>query len=237
MPRDLRALSTTTGSPSFDRRGLLRLLHLLWPQNEPGFRLRLTITIALLAAAALLNALVPLLFAAAIDHLSVNRAALAAPLAILAGYVLLQWLARVLNESRWALYGPIDQRLQRRLALRAVEHLHGLSLRFHLGRRTGEISRILDNGLKGLREVPVRRDLSDSAVRGRDRVRGHGPVVAGRSGVRRHPARHADRLWHGGDRVGVAARAPAPGGRARRTARRSTACSTTRPSSISTASS
>jgi ATP-binding cassette subfamily B protein len=66
--------------------------------------------------------------------------------------VVLQWLARVLNESRWALYGPIDQRLQRRLALRAIEHLHGLSLRFHLGRRTGEISRILDNGLKGLRE-------------------------------------------------------------------------------------
>jgi ATP-binding cassette subfamily B protein len=87
-----------------------------------------------------------------IDHLSVDHAALAAPLAILTGYVVLQWLARVLNESRWALYGPIDQRLQRRLALRAIEHLHGLSLRFHLGRRTGEISRILDNGLKGLRE-------------------------------------------------------------------------------------
>jgi ATP-binding cassette, subfamily B, heavy metal transporter len=152
MPRDLRALSTTTGSPHFDRRGLVRLLHLLWPRGEPGFRLRLAVTIALLAGAALLNAVVPLLFAAAIDHLSADHAALAAPLAILAGYVLLQWLARVLNESRWALYGPIDQRLQRRLALRAIEHLHGLSLRFHLGRRTGEISRILDNGLKGLRE-------------------------------------------------------------------------------------
>src|SRR5918994_1785491 len=130
MPRDLPALSTTTGSPRFDRRGLLRLLHLLWPRHEPGFRLRLVVTIALLAGAALLNALV----------------------AILVGYVLLQWLARVLNESRWALYGPIDQRLQRRLALRTIEHLHGLSLCFHLGRRTGEISRILDNGLKGLRE-------------------------------------------------------------------------------------
>lgn len=152
MPRDLRALSTTTGSQSFDRRGFLRLLHLLWPRHEPGFRVRLAVTIALLAGAALLNAVVPLLFAAAIDHLSADQAALAAPLAILAGYVLLQWLARVLNESRWALYGPIDQRLQRRLALRAIEHLHGLSLRFHLGRRTGEISRILDNGLKGLRE-------------------------------------------------------------------------------------
>ena len=152
MPRDLRALSTTTGSPSFDRRGLMRLLHLLWPRDEPGFRVRLGFTIALLAGAALLNAIVPLLFAAAIDQLNVDQAALAAPLAILVGYVLLQWLARVLNESRWALYGPIDQRLQRRLALRAIEHLHGLSLRFHLGRRTGEVSRILDNGLKGLRE-------------------------------------------------------------------------------------
>jgi ABC-type multidrug transport system fused ATPase/permease subunit len=102
--------------------------------------------------AALLNALVPLLFAAAIDHLSADRAALAVPIAILIACVLLQWLARVLNESRWALYGPIDQRLQRLLALRAIEHLHGISLRFHLGRRTGEISRILDNGLRGLRE-------------------------------------------------------------------------------------
>jgi ATP-binding cassette subfamily B protein len=152
VPRDLRALSTTTGAPSFDRRGLLRLLQLLWPKDEPGFRLRLGATIALLAGAALLNALVPLLFAAAIDRLSVDHAALAAPLAILSGYVLLQWFARLLNESRWALYGPIDQRLQRRLALRAIEHLHDLSLRFHLGRRTGEISRILDNGLSGLRE-------------------------------------------------------------------------------------
>jgi ATP-binding cassette subfamily B protein len=138
--------------PRFDRGGFVRLLRLLWPQDEPGFRVRLGATVGLLAGAALLNAAVPMLFAAAIDHLSGDHAALAAPLAILSGYVVLQWLARVLNESRWALYGPIDQRLQRRLALRAIEHLHGLSLRFHLGRRTGEISRILDNGLKGLRE-------------------------------------------------------------------------------------
>jgi ABC-type multidrug transport system fused ATPase/permease subunit len=137
--------------PRFDRGGLLRLLRLLWPRDEPGFRMRLAATMALLAGAALLNAVVPLLFAAAIAHLSVDHAALAAPLAILSGYVVLQWLARVLNESRWALYGLIDQRLQRRLALRAIEHLHRLSLRFHLGRRTGKISRILDNGLKGLR--------------------------------------------------------------------------------------
>lgn len=110
----------------FDRSGFLRPLRLLWPHDEPGCRIRLGAAVALLAGAALLNAVVPLLFAAAIDHLSVDHAALAGPLAILTGYVVLQWLARVLNESRWALYGPIDQRLQRRLALRAIEHLHGL---------------------------------------------------------------------------------------------------------------
>ncbi|HZA67710.1 MAG TPA: ABC transporter ATP-binding protein/permease [Geminicoccaceae bacterium] len=152
MPRDLN-VRATTGPAAIDRKTLFRLLQLLWPRGEPGFRLRFALTIGLLAGAALLNALVPLLFAAAVDHLSVDRAALAAPLAILVGYVVLQWLSRILNESRWALYGPIDQRLQRRLALRAIEHLHDLSLRFHLARRTGEISRILDNGLKGLREL------------------------------------------------------------------------------------
>jgi ABC-type transport system involved in Fe-S cluster assembly fused permease/ATPase subunit len=151
MPRDLTALSRTTGG-GFDRGALGQLLRMLWPKDEPGFRLRFALTIGLLSAAALLNAVVPLLFAAAIDRLTTAQAAVAAPIAILVGYVLLQWLARVLNESRWALYGPIDQRLQRRLALRAIEHLHGLSLRFHLRRRTGEISRVLDNGLKGLRE-------------------------------------------------------------------------------------
>jgi ATP-binding cassette, subfamily B, heavy metal transporter len=151
MPRDLHTRATTAAGP--DRTTLPRLLRVLWPRDEPGFRLRFSLTMGLLAGAALVNALVPLLFAAAVDHLNVDHAALAAPLAILIGYVLLQWLSRILNESRWALYGPIDQRLQRRLALRAIEHLHGLSLRFHLARRTGEISRILDNGLRGLREL------------------------------------------------------------------------------------
>ncbi|MEK9725365.1 MAG: ABC transporter transmembrane domain-containing protein, partial [Rhodospirillaceae bacterium] len=56
------------------------------------------------------------------------------------------------NEARWMLYGPIEQRAQRRLALMASEHLLKLSLEYHLSRNTGEISRIMDNGLSGLRE-------------------------------------------------------------------------------------
>ena len=47
-------------------------------------------------------------------------------------YVGLNWVGKLINELRWALYGPIEQRARRRLALRALEHLHGLSLGFHL---------------------------------------------------------------------------------------------------------
>jgi ATP-binding cassette subfamily B protein len=109
--------------------------------------------VGLLAGAALLNALVPLLFAQAVDELALGPAVVALPLAVLLAYVALGWLAKVLNELRWFLYGPIEQRVRRRLALRSLEHLHGLSLSFHLGRRTGQISRALDNGLSGIREL------------------------------------------------------------------------------------
>ena len=120
----------------------------------PGIKPRLAVTMALLAGTALLNALVPLLFAALVDRVAApERQWVAAAGIFLTGYVGLYWLTRVLNESRWALFGPIDQRFQRNLALRALEHMHGLSLRFHLARKPGQISRILDNGLRGLREI------------------------------------------------------------------------------------
>ena len=50
-------------------------------------------------------------------------------------------------------YGPLEQRLRRRFGLKALEHLHGLSLRFHLDRRSGQISSVLANAMAGLREI------------------------------------------------------------------------------------
>ncbi len=152
MSRELRALETTTGAPD---RGVAmrRVWHLFWGEAEPRLRRRIVLTVALLALTALVNALVPLLFAKAVDALTPATAILAAPGALVLAYVTLQWLAKVLSEARWALYGPIEQRTRRRLARHALEHLHGLSLGFHLGRRTGQISRVLDQGLNGAREL------------------------------------------------------------------------------------
>ena len=153
MPRDLDALARSGGGTALDRAALRRLRRLIWPEAETAFRWRLGLTVAVLAGAALVNALVPLLFARAVDHFAAAPLLLTVPAGLLAAYVALQWLAKVMNEARWALYGPIEQRVRRRLALQSLEHLHGLSLGFHLARRTGQISRILDNGLNGMREL------------------------------------------------------------------------------------
>jgi ABC-type transport system involved in Fe-S cluster assembly fused permease/ATPase subunit len=153
VSRKLRALEHSTAGRELDREALRRLWALFWREAEPAFRLRVAGTVLLLAASALVNALVPLLFARAVDQLTPGKAALLAPAAIVLAYVVAQWLAKLLSELRWALYGPIEQRTRRRLAREALEHLHALSLRFHLARRTGQISRVLDNGLNGMREL------------------------------------------------------------------------------------
>ena len=132
---------------------LARLWRLFWGEAEPALRRRVVGTVALLSTTALVNALVPLLFARVVDGLAPAQAALAAPLAILLAYVAAQWLGRAMGELRWSLYGPIEQRTRRRLAGAALAHLHELSLSFHLARRTGQISRILEQGLNGAREL------------------------------------------------------------------------------------
>jgi ATP-binding cassette subfamily B protein len=130
----------------------LRLMMTVLPFGERRFRNRFILTLCLLLAAALLNAIVPNFFAAAVDAFSGGPAWAIAPATILAAYVFTYWLSKLLNEARWMLYGPIEQRAQRTLALRSSEHLLRLSLGFHLTRNTGEISRVMDNGLRGLRE-------------------------------------------------------------------------------------
>ena len=77
-----------------------RLWRLFWGEAEPPLRRRITATVALLCATALVNALVPLLFARAVDAMAPAHAAFAAPLAILLAYVGAQWLGRAMSELR-----------------------------------------------------------------------------------------------------------------------------------------
>jgi ATP-binding cassette subfamily B protein len=153
MSRELRALEREQRPRAIgDREALRSLLPFLWPEDDPSFRLRLVATVATLALAALLAAAVPLLFARAVDALAAPGLAEAA-FAILLAYVVGGWLAKLLNEARWALYGPIEQRVRRRLGRAALAHLLDLPYPFHVERRTGQISRILESGLAAVREL------------------------------------------------------------------------------------
>jgi ATP-binding cassette subfamily B protein len=134
-------------------RALLTLLPYLWPEGETGLRLRVVISIALLVLAKAINVLVPLAFARAVDALvpqGAEGALLAVPVALVLGYGLARLLSSGFNELRDAIFAKVQARASRRVALGVFRHLHALSLRFHLDRQTGGLSRVLERGTRGI---------------------------------------------------------------------------------------
>ncbi|MCK8783395.1 ABC transporter ATP-binding protein/permease [Roseomonas sp. NAR14] len=140
-----------------DRRGSLRpLLSLapyLWPKGEPALRLRTALALVFLVGAKVANVLVPIVYARAVDALTPKTGAaalVAVPIALVAGYGLLRITAAGLGELRDAVFVRVQARASRQIALRVFEHLHALSLRFHLDRQTGGLSRVIERGTRGI---------------------------------------------------------------------------------------
>jgi len=114
-------------------------------------RLRVVVAIALLVGAKAVNVTVPLFYKEAVDLLSAEQATLVAvPLALLVGYGLARVLALAFGELRDAVFAKVAQRAIRTVALKTFRHLHALSLRFHLDRQTGGVSRAIERGTKGI---------------------------------------------------------------------------------------
>ena len=138
-----------------DLKAMGAVMPYLWPRDDPGMRLRVVLSVGVLFMTAILNALLPVLFAIAIDRLTPSGTSIlvAAPVALLLGYGFIFWFSRSLNELRWILFGPLEQRVRRRLGLAVFDHLHTLSLRYHLSRRTGMLSRVQERGLEAAAEL------------------------------------------------------------------------------------
>jgi len=149
-------------SQAHDIKAVRMMAPFLWPKDDMALRVRLVISISLLAATAGMNALAPVLFALAVDRLTPQEifgeegevigviAVTVLPLAVLLGYGAVHSFGKAMSELRWLLYGPIEQRLKRNVAMTVFRHLHELSMRFHIGRKTGALSRIMDNGTRGV---------------------------------------------------------------------------------------
>jgi ABC-type transport system involved in Fe-S cluster assembly fused permease/ATPase subunit len=129
------------------------LLPWLWPRDEPGLRLRVLAALGSLVLAKAANVLVPLAYARAVDALAPKdpvAAALAVPIALVLGYGLLRVSASAFQELRGILFSRVQARAARRIGLAVFRHLHQLSLRYHLDRQTGGLSRVIERGTRGI---------------------------------------------------------------------------------------
>ena len=123
----------------------------LWPKGEWGLRSRVLAAVVLLILAKVTNVYVPIFYKHAIDALGEPKAqAVAVPVALILAYGLARVLAQAFGEVRDAVFAPVSQRAIRNLALDVFGHLHALSLRFHLERQTGGLSRVIERGTQGM---------------------------------------------------------------------------------------
>lgn len=125
-----------------------RLLPTVW-----HFRGRVLLGLALVFATKLAITGMPLVLKQLIDALDLKPMPLAVPAALLIGYGALRLASSVLAELRGIVFARVLARTSRDIALRVFSHLHALSLRFHLDRRTGAVTRDLERGMSSISEL------------------------------------------------------------------------------------
>jgi ATP-binding cassette subfamily B protein len=144
---------------------LLKLWPYLWPQGRADLQRRIYLAFALLLIAKGITMLVPFTFKWATDALvavSEGKAGAAsreatflwsAPVLLTLAYGGSRALMALLTQARDGIFAKVAMNAVRRLAQRTFEHMHALSLRFHLERKTGGLTRVLERGRNGIEEL------------------------------------------------------------------------------------
>ena len=147
----------------------------VWPRGQPLLQLRVVVCFLILVAVRVINVYVPIYYKKIVDGLTSNSSASALdrslhivlpqtglflPLASVLLYVLLRFLQGgsvgsmgVANNLRSFLWIRVQQYTSRRLQVDLLDHLHSLSLRWHLGRKTGEVLRVMDRGTQSINNL------------------------------------------------------------------------------------
>lgn len=122
-----------------------------------AYKTRVGLAIACLLAAKFANLGIPILLKQLIDALdvqnNVSTALLVVPMGIIVGYGLLRFSSSMFSELREALFSRVTQHAVRQIALEVFQHLHALSLRFHLSRQTGGVSRDIERGTRAIQSL------------------------------------------------------------------------------------
>jgi len=151
-----------TPKASYERDGnqlvtALNLLRYLWPSDKPRLRMLFVFTVLAILLGQMFLAVTPLVFATVVDAVGGEGVFPTASIALIIGLVTAFGLARLLaqgsQELSSALFIFVGQNGIRTVALDTFRHLHQLSLRFHLDRQTGGLSRAIERGTKGIEFV------------------------------------------------------------------------------------
>jgi len=139
------------GAPTL--RPLWMLLPYLWPKGRPDLRWRVVISLACLLLAILATTAFPLFMGWITNQLAHKPAGaivLATTLALVGGYVLSRILMQAFAQLRDGIFAKVQYHALREVGVSTFAHIHTLSLRFHLERKTGGLSRVIERGTKGI---------------------------------------------------------------------------------------
>ena len=156
------------GAVDADEAGILNSLSNLWPymwpKDRPDLKLRVLYATFFMILGKVVTVLIPYLYKLATDALTGDLdlqgsltdylpVILFTPVLLIIAYNLGRLMMIGLNQLRDALFASVGQHAVRQLANIVFEHLHGLSLRYHLQRRTGGLSRVIERGTKGIESI------------------------------------------------------------------------------------
>jgi len=135
--------------------GLARLKPYLWPKGNIGFKLRSMLAVVLTVVSKFIIVGSPFFLGRAIDQIELASATFPQQISLLIfalvlGYGGLRLLSILFSEGREYIFAPVAQSAQREVATSVFAHMHRLSLRYHLEKRTGKLTRIIERGVKSI---------------------------------------------------------------------------------------
>jgi ABC-type transport system involved in Fe-S cluster assembly fused permease/ATPase subunit len=131
----------------------------MWPAGRPDLRMQVVLALVALVLSKVATTLIPFAYKGIIDSLDGTGPdqalimGLAVPIVLVIAYVLGNIFDAGFQQLRDVLFAGVGQHAVRKLALETFQHIHRLSLRFHLSRRTGGLSRVIERGTKGIESV------------------------------------------------------------------------------------
>ncbi len=143
--------SAKTGRTNNDWNTIKTLMPYLWPAKDWNIKARVVAALGCLALAKIATVMVPVFYKDAVDLISTDQNFVVSALfGILVAYAIARIAQQGFAELREFFFARVGQRAIRKVALKTFRHLHSLSLRFHLDRQTGGLSRAIERGIKGI---------------------------------------------------------------------------------------